>query len=68
MLRRSKQLIWHSVLFLLLVGPVWAVSPCAIVMGPDAPNLEQKAGQELQRYFELLFGFRPPCSALIGQR
>jgi hypothetical protein len=32
---------------------------CAIVLGPNAHRLEQKAALELQRYFLLLFGFSP---------
>jgi hypothetical protein len=35
-------------------------APCAIVVGPRADRLETKAALELQRYFQLLFGFSPP--------
>ena len=40
---------------------------CAIVVGPNADRLEHKAGLELQRYFEQLFGFSPPVVTSVPQ-
>jgi hypothetical protein len=40
---------------------------CTIVVGPDAHQLERKAGLELQRYFQKLFGFSPAVVTSMPQ-